>query len=327
MKLFLLKIAAWLSLVLALHLIAACFADGTADEYYLRFTGNERQALVLGTSRAAQGIDPSALDHLLPRSIQVPGMLNFGFTIGHSPYGPAYFNAIRKKLDPATKHGLFIVCVDPWALSIPKGSAITLDGPYPEDERMLGKQWWMTGTPNIEYLVRNYGKGWGSLVVDPIPSTDAELLLHPNGRLEVQVEGDEDMEILRRLKKVEVYERYAEEQYEPAPFRVIHLTRTIELLKEHGTVFMVRLPIHKDILDIESFYWPGFSSEMEHLANALNVAFLDHSGSMGSLRFTDGNHIAAVSVPDYSQRLANEIGTLLDATASPGSVVPQGIQR
>lgn len=310
MKSFLLKTSAWLALALVCHLIAAFFADGHTDEYYLKFTGEQRPALVLGSSRAAQGIDPAALNALLAEGLRDPGMLNFSFTIGHSPYGPTYLDAVRKKLDPTARNGLFILCVDPWSLSIPKGTAKGMGGPSPEDTRMLGKQWMMNATPNLEYLVRNHSHGWGSLIGGPLHDLAPELILHGNGRLEVRIASYERTDLERRAQAVETYTTYAEKMYERSPFRIVHLRRTIELLKQHGTVVLLVLPLHQDIRHIEQRYWPTFDQELKGLADPLHVAVLDHSYMGDSLLFTDGHHLDAASVPGYSRTLAKGIGEL-----------------
>jgi hypothetical protein len=37
-----------------------------------------------------------------------------------SPYGQVYFKALKRKLDPETKDGIFILTVGPWNLSLNK---------------------------------------------------------------------------------------------------------------------------------------------------------------------------------------------------------------
>jgi len=311
MKSVLLKTFAWLAVALACHLAAALFADGRTDEYYLRSTGEQRPALVLGSSRAAQGIDPTALNDLLPEDLRDPGMLNFSFTIGHSPYGPTYLEAIRKKLDPATQNGLFILCVDPWALSAPKGNAQDVESAFPEEDRMLGKQWIMNGTPNLEYLVRNYAFGWGRIMRERWFPPEPYLTLHENGRLEVHVSLDSLKMAEALKKKVDEYTDHAKHTYSPSLRRIAYLERTIELLQQHGQVVLLRLPLHPAIQRIEEDYWPGFNSLTNELASDNGLAVIDHTALADELLLTDGLHLAAASVPSYSRRLARDVGAVL----------------
>jgi hypothetical protein len=311
MKHFLLKIAIWTALALACHMAAAYFADGTTDEHYLKFTGEQRSAMVLGTSRAAQGIDPAAFDAILPETSHPHGMLNFSFNIGTSPYGATYLRAIEKKVDSATRNGLFIVCVDPWSLSSPKNSGPEENVQFPEDERMLARQWTMNGTPNFEYLIRNHPSGWGSLIGGPLHATETYLRLHGNGWLEVQVPMDSASLVQRRMEKVAHYSVYADQAYAPSEQRMRYLERTIDLLRQHGTVVLLRMPTHQDLLHIEEGYWPEFPSVLSGIAARKGASILDHSTLSDRYIYTDGNHIAAVSVPGYSRILATEVGRII----------------
>ena len=81
-------------------------ADGFTDPFYLRFTTKKQKNLILGSSRAAQGIQPQTL-----KSITNNKFYNFSFSNLHSPYGSTYFNAIKNKIDRKSKQ-TFILCVN-----------------------------------------------------------------------------------------------------------------------------------------------------------------------------------------------------------------------
>jgi hypothetical protein len=310
MRTFLLKIAIWTALALGCHLIAAFFADGRTDEHYLKFTGERRSALVLGTSRAAQGIDPMMLDPLLPEDLHEPGMLNFSFNLGTSAYGPTYLKVIEKKLDPATRNGLFILCVDPWSLSVPRSIGKDGNGPFPEDERMLAQQWRVNGTPNYEYLGRNYAYGWGRMIAARWYPIESYLTLHESGWLEVQVSMDSVYMAERLAQKVADYTEHAERNYTPSDARLMYLEKTIDLLKAHGTVVVLRMPTHGDILRIEDSYWPELNSILDDLSARKGAMFMDHTTMADRFVYTDGNHMAAESTPVYSRMLAADIAAL-----------------
>ncbi len=317
MKGFLLKISIWLALAVGCHLVAAYFADGHTDAYYLKFTGEPRPGLVLGTSRAAQGIDPGVMHTLLVEHLRDPDLLNYSFTIGHSPYGPTYLSSIKKKLDRNAHHGLFVLSVDPWSLSIAKSHFISRDDPFPEDEHTLGRQWSVNSTPNVEYLVKNYTYGWGRMIVGRWYPFDSYVTLHNSGWLEVNVPMDSAIVVQRRLEKVALYNMMAEVTETPSERRIEYLEKTIDLLMQHGTVVLLRMPTHQDILRIEQNYWPGFHAMLVQMAERKQVRFIDHTPLCNNFVYTDGNHLAASSVPDYSRRLAAEIGALLNTGTQP----------
>ena len=113
LRLLLLAGAGALSAVLLLPVVLR----GGVDAFYGRFASPPAGSLILGTSRAAQGIRPAVLAARLGGQFEGP-LLNYAFTLTHSPYGPAYLASIRRKLRPEVRHGLFIVAVDPWSLSL-----------------------------------------------------------------------------------------------------------------------------------------------------------------------------------------------------------------
>ncbi|RZK48424.1 MAG: hypothetical protein EOO59_16825, partial [Hymenobacter sp.] len=139
---------------------------GYVDAFYARFASPPAGSLVLGTSRAAQAILPSALAARLGRHYDGP-WLNYAFTLAESPYGPGYLSSIRRKLAAGTTQGLFILAVDPWSLSLPKGlehvgfpatnplsstiPPIRLEEPkiYPEAKSMVSQLADVSQNPNL----------------------------------------------------------------------------------------------------------------------------------------------------------------------------------
>ena len=93
MRGFLIKTSMALLLALAAHLVAGLFADGRTDDYYLRFTGDHRSSMILGTSRAAQGLRPAVIAPLLQGS-DVQDLFNFAFTIACLLYTSLSLNGL-----------------------------------------------------------------------------------------------------------------------------------------------------------------------------------------------------------------------------------------
>ena len=82
--------------IITLSVISFIFlkADGYTDPFYIRFTTPKQQNLILGTSRAAQGIQPRFFKEMMGVDIY-----NYAFTIGQSPYGPVYLKSIKRKFN------------------------------------------------------------------------------------------------------------------------------------------------------------------------------------------------------------------------------------
>jgi hypothetical protein len=66
---------------------------GYLDYFYEKFTTPKQFSLVLGDSRAMQGIQPKVLDSCLQNSKFKLPTYNFSFTIAQASYGPSYLTA------------------------------------------------------------------------------------------------------------------------------------------------------------------------------------------------------------------------------------------
>ena len=68
-----------------------CLSGGPyTDPFYLRFTTPQKKSLVIGTSRAAQGIVPSVMTSILNKKGWGEDLYNYSFTIMSSAYGEPY---------------------------------------------------------------------------------------------------------------------------------------------------------------------------------------------------------------------------------------------
>jgi hypothetical protein len=257
-------------------------ADGYTDPFYLRFTSPRQYSLIIGTSRAAQGIQPKILNQILSRN----DIYNYSFTVGHSPYGPTYLKSIKRKLQTDSKEGIFIVAVDPWSISCL--------GENPEDSTKfeelglaLSGTYFVNMKPNIPYLFKYYDKGFWNLFVKP----DSSLFLHDDGWFEVSVPMD-SVTLEKRIEdKILDYRKNYLPAYKFSTIRYNYTIKTIEYLKKHGTVYLVRLPIHPLMMEIEQELMPDFNDKIQKISNAANVDYLDMTYLNQSFIFTDGNHL------------------------------------
>jgi hypothetical protein len=285
--------------LLGATLLAPVVLKGGVDAFYGRFTSPPAGSLVLGTSRAAQGIRPAVLTARLGGQFEGP-LLNYAFTLTHSPYGPAYLRSIQRKLRPETKNGLFIVAVDPWSLSLTGP-----EGAFPEDNSFIGQLHQVSQNPNLAYLTHYQTKPLYRLPLDYATATER---LHPDGWLEVNIGTDSAQVRARTARKLQDYRRLAASQHLSAG-RLQALRQTIQFLKPHGRVVLVRLPVGASLLALEKTYQPGFDQLMRQTAAAQAVPYLDYSTQ--PFATTDGNHLQRAASAAFSQRLAADLQAVL----------------
>ncbi|MBF9220822.1 hypothetical protein [Hymenobacter ruricola] len=279
--------------------LAPVVLRGQVDAFYGRFASPPAGSLVLGTSRAAQGIQPTVLAGALGARFAGP-LLNYSFTLTHSPYGPAYLRSIGRKLRPEVKNGLFVVAVDPWSLSL-SGP----EGVYPEDQSFIGQLHQVSQNPNFAYLTAYQTKPLYRLLLDYATATER---LHPDGWLEVNIGTDSAQVQARTARKLQDYRLLAARQHLSAG-RLEALRQTIQFLQKHGQVVLVRLPVGSPLLALENDYQPGFDGLMRQVATQAAVPYLDYSREPYAT--TDGNHLQREASGPFSQRLAQDLARQL----------------
>lgn len=273
---------------------------GGVDAFYGRFASPPAGSLILGTSRAAQGIRPAVLAARLGGQFEGP-LLNYAFTLTHSPYGPAYLASIRRKLRPGVRHGLFIVAVDPWSLSAAGRADTAAAESFPEEKSFIGQLREVSQSPNLAYLTRYQTKPLYRLPLDFATATER---LHPNGWLEVNIGLDPAQVRARTARKLLDYQKLAATQHLAAG-RLAALRHTIGFLKPHGRVVLVRLPVGPGLLALEQQYQPGFEAQMRQLAADFAVPYLDYSAAPYAT--TDGNHLQKGASEKFSQQLVADL--------------------
>ena len=281
-------------------------ADGTTDEFYVRFTTPQQKSMIVGTSRAAQGIQPYIIDSILSK--EKPDIFNYSFTIAHSPFGPAYYESIKRKLNENSNGGKFIIAVDPWSISLKKGSQDSV-GHFPENDLAVGKTQCVSCSPNFEYLLDSYTRPlamvWMTKILIMLNLEGKEsLFLHKDGWLEVSVSMD-STEVHKRIeKKIKEYSINEVPHFHFSSVRYNYLKKTIELFRKHGDVFLVRLPVHARMKYIEDSICPRFDSLMNGLAKSNNIPYLNYINDNAKYEYTDGNHL----YKDSGRRLSKKIG-------------------
>lgn len=287
MKRFVIGTSAAAVIVLLIFLTAfAIIPSGRLGDVYERVSSPLQSSLVIGTSRAAQAVNPGIINARLKNLYSAP-LYNFAFHLDASSYNTVYETAIYKKLAPYNGEcNLYILAVDPWALrkldSIPQELALNS----------------YSQRPNIEYIAKNFSRTWFS----PLPTHS---FVNSHGRTEVDYVPKSKAEWEKRVSmRLAAYNDMAKKyRYDYASQQV--LERIVRNLKKRGNVFLVRIPISKPMEILENTVCPDFDTKMKNLSQMYNVKYLNFSKTDYST--TDGNHLTQNEGNRFSQTLADSI--------------------
>lgn len=278
-------------------------ADGHADGIYLKFTTPKQSALILGTSKASQGLHPAIFNNVLNRN----DVYNYAFTVMHSPYGPAYYRSIQKKIQHnPEKPGIFIVTVDPYSISVLNGKPNERNE-FREEKLAMGQMESVTGFPNFEYLIYHYDLPYIYLLTRKLNYV-SQGVLHEDGWVETQNSKDRDYILKNTNEKIQIYsESYKDYQF--SEVRMQYLVKTIEYLKEFGEVYLVRLPTIKALWKFEDLVVPEFDERISRLAETYKVPYFNYKNYYSDevQKFDDGNHLNAETGKIFSYLLAKRI--------------------
>ena len=299
---FITKIVSLCSVVALTYIALGFLADGYSDPFYLRFTSSKQKSMILGTSRAAQGVVPEILNNLIERKNYEGSIYNYSFTVLHSPFGKTYYKAIEEKLDKDTKNGLFIVTVDPWSIA----SRIDIDHDR-ETELELSKINTFNSFPNYDYLKNAYQESFFYLLKKKTFSSKTTFL-HEDGWLEVSIDTTRSLILKSMTEKISDYKYNQLPQYKISKNRLEYLKKTVKFLKNKGKVILVRLPVDKKMLAIENELSPKFNKKMKDLGKDIGSLYLNYDDN-GYL-FPDGHHLYKESGKEFSVKLANDINQL-----------------
>jgi hypothetical protein len=297
MRKFILQVSCFLSLIILSLVFLVFQADGHTDAMYIKFTTPKQNHLIIGTSRAAQGLLPSVFKEKLAINI-----FNYAFTIMHSPYGKAYYTSIQKKLDPSTKDGIFIVTIDPWSIC-ENNNTPNDETKFRESNLSVANTAIVDISPNPLYIYHNFKGRYYQILTQ----RDKISFTHSDGWVEIIANLDSAIVAEVTAKKIADYRHKNLPIYKFSALRYYYLQKTISFLQQHGKVYLVRLPIHPDILDIEQELIPNFNAQMQSLAQHFSLPYLDLTPRHAQFVYTDGNHLWAESGKKVSAIIADWI--------------------
>jgi len=270
--------------------------DGTTDAFYIRFTTPKQQSLILGTSRAAQALQPIVFKKVLKKDIY-----NYSFTGTQSPFGKIYYESIKQKHNKA-KNGIFIIAIDPWSISSQCENPNDLSS-FRENNLCLDNTYLVDIKPNYQYLYKNLEGKYKDIFIPPTNY----MYLHTDGWLEIKDLAMDSLSILRRTDvKINTYRNEMLPKSKFSTTRLLYLKKTVSYLKEFGEVYLVRIPIHDRMMQIENDLMPNFNIKIKEV-QAISNGYIDLTTRNGEFKYLDGTHLHQDSGKKVSIILANWI--------------------
>ncbi len=303
MKKFLIQIVLFSFLVVASIVFVFFLADGNSDEYYLKFSTPIQESLIIGTSRASQGLQPEVFNNLFLAEGKHNVLFNYAFTGGHSPYGAVYLKSIKKKLNSKTKNGIFIVAVDPWSIAS-KATDPNDTTSFEELDRLVATTDYVSTAPNLLYLINNYNQPYYKIIKGKY--SQPQMSLHSDGWLEVNIPMDSVSVKTRTEAKFKHYKLNMVPNNKFSAIRFNYLNKTIDFLKSHGAVYIVRLPVPTEMLGFENTVMPQFDSLMNSLCTQKRLEYFNYKDST-NYQFIDGNHLYKLSGKKVSEDIGKRI--------------------
>lgn len=299
MKKFLIKIIPYCIAVIIVLVVLGSYADGNTDDNYMHFAVKKPKNIILGDSRGSQGVVPGVLKNKLSADFD-----NFCLNIVESPYGEVYLKAIKRKLDPETKNGIFILTVSPWNLSASYAAKSERD--FPEENSPLNEMYFYDKSPNYEYLLKRYTRSWFKIYTEREEVGRSNTFLHEDGWLEVNINMNKDSVAVRTHKKELFYKDIAK-NIDLSRERLRALNEIINYLRTKGKVYLVRIPTSESLTKLENQKYPHFSGLMKDIAHQQNVKFFDFSKEYNKYDYTDGNHMYKESSKKFTLQIADSI--------------------
>ncbi|HEY9123870.1 MAG TPA: hypothetical protein VIO15_05985, partial [Bacteroidales bacterium] len=224
---------------------------------------------------------------------------NYSFNMNISPFGPKYLESIKRKLSQKSHSGIFIVTVDCWSISC-MGENPNDTTKFKENNSFIGQIKIVDQKPNLHYLLKYMFGNYYRII---FKSSDA--VLHENGWFEVSINTD-SVSVNRRTKStLQEYKNFLS-NYKYSQARFDYLVKTIEFLNKFGSVYLVRLPVSKGLMDIEHQCMPNFDYKIKQIADK-TCGYLDLTPKNEMFSYTDGVHLDKRSGKTVTEEIAKWI--------------------
>ena len=277
-------------------------------------------SMIFGASRAAQGVNPSVLESLVPHYGK---WFNFSFNLSVSPWNNSYVSLIKRKLSGSIKGGdfsAFLLTINPWTLdSLNGGEQCWFDEPWVDPCGTNSIRYTIEKTVPLDLISKGQGMNllsasqklfykltdrpyWGTATSSGI--TNKGWL--PNKGRPTDLERREN--IKRKLSG------YSERQISPSwpdYERMNALSNLIVHIKssyESSRVLIIRLPTTNAMRELEEMRFPKCSVFLDNFAKDHELEFYDIHQIWKDRKnelFNDAHHLSDHGANKHSKFLAD----------------------
>ncbi len=288
--------------IISIYAYGALKNEPYVDAFYRRFTRHHNGSIVLGTSRAAQGIEPSILNNVVGEDFY-----NFSFTMKQSSFEKSYFEALKAFTEWTAYDSsrVTIISVDPWSIREVKSEGSAEERVNKEYLASYTSQW-SYFRPNIKYLLKE--KVHLSRLF-----ADRDRYVNDFGRYVIPFDTNYLIKNYTKRAK-EVLELYSQRprfvDSEVSDYRLNYLNEIIDYCKEYGKVFLVRIPVTKEMYALENKLQYDFDDLITKISEEKGIPYINLINLSGNYQTVDGNHLWNGEVPRFSKDLASYIQSI-----------------
>jgi len=275
------------------------------DNFYYRFTTPKANSLILGASRAAQGLKPEIINNKICLDDEC-NIINHAFAGGPSSIGPNYLKEIKQKLNEDNNNGLFIISAVPWLLCTAVENVNDDSTQFFEVRRKLfvGNLKSSNSNPNFEYLWKYWNNKFSVFETSfkHLINYGGILQLHADGWLEVDIPMD-SISVNNRIVSSTNGFRQDAKFIKWSDTRNYYFEEIIRYLSGKGEIYIVRLPVSINMAELEREKFPDFDNRMKSISQKYNIPYINFFEESGEFLTTDTHHLWK----EESERITNRI--------------------
>ncbi|SFT41641.1 hypothetical protein SAMN04489724_0661 [Algoriphagus locisalis] len=292
---FLFKILLFSGVPVASLIAVFLIENGYSDFYYQRFTTGKQSSLIIGDSKAAQGIVPSILNENINSSKNVD-FYNYSFTANNSPFGKYYSESVLNKVYN-TSGNYFIVCVDIWAFLVSKDKP----SDFIEKDGFISMVTNPNQNPNFLYMLFHFNRSFYDIILRNLDHSYFKL--HDDGWLELKLPMDKVSIRDRHLEKLNSI-KIQSESLIFSESRFNEFSMLVNNLNELGKVFLVKLPVSDSVMQYEDKIYPDLERRIQEFSLNSNIQYFEFDSISSNYVYTDGLHLSKDSSIEFTSLLS-----------------------
>jgi hypothetical protein len=131
-------------------------------------------------------------------------------------------------------------------------------------------------------------------------------MLHPDGWLETDIAMDRAF-FEQRIKESTI--EYSLKNEKLSETRLYFLDKIVNLLQKYGDVYLIRMPVSKQMADLEQQKFPGFDEKIFAIANKYQVRYFNFIDASGQYITIDTHHLYKEESERFTAQLSDSIAS------------------